>query len=256
MTVPFSIGSAAVELGTQESHALYKFKASGIGDLSLQAEYWLSDPAIPSRVTGSIGFGFLAPTGNANVQGATSPGSGGLAPLDESAQLGSGGWALILRAQGTAQIHGPLFAYASALYGVSLREHTEVLNFDNVLRGVPDVYSGRLGAAYLLPRVQGLVVSLGGRVNGVTVRDVVGGGDLYWRRPGYEIYVEPGLTWTQGPNMATVSVPVRAYVNKLDSLLDVSRDRKIGGSFAPYPPPGQLRPPLLGHFRARPGAGR
>jgi hypothetical protein len=232
LTVPFSIGSAVVELGTPASHASYKFKASGIGDVSLQAEYWLSDPAIPSRVTGSVGLGFLAPTGNVNVQGVV-PG-GGLAPVDESAQLGSGGWALLLRAQGTAQIRGPLFAYASALYGVSLREHTEVLNFDNSLRGVPDVYSGRLGAAYILPGGNGLVVSLGGRVNGVTVRDLVGGGDLNWRRPGYEIYVEPGLTWTRGPNVATLSVPVRVYVDKLDSLLDISVPRKIGGSFAPY----------------------
>ena len=99
---------------------------------------------------------------------------------------------------------------------------------------MPDVYSGRLGAAYVLPRVEGLVVSLGGRVNGVTVRDLIGGGDLYWRRPGYEIYVEPGVTWTHGSNAATLSVPVRAYVNKLDSLRDVSLDRKIGGSFAPF----------------------
>ncbi len=234
LTVPFVIGAAAVDLGTPESHALYKFKASGLGDVAFQAEYWLSDPAIPSRITGSVGIGFLAPTGNDNVQADTSGGAGGpLTPVDESAQLGTGGWALLLRAQGTAQIDGPFFAYASALYGVSLREHTEVLNID-ALRGVPDFYSGRLGAAYVLPRIEGFVVSLGGRVNGVTVRDVVGGGDLFWRRPGYEIYVEPGLTWTRGPNAATLSVPVRAYVNKLDSLLDVSKARKFGGSFAPY----------------------
>jgi hypothetical protein len=78
--------------------------------------------------------------------------------------------------------------------------------------------------------------SLGGRVNGVTVRDLLGGGDLYWRRPGYVVYVEPGLTWTLGPNMASLSVPVRVYANKLDSLLDRSFDppRKVGESFASY----------------------
>ena len=257
VTVPFAIGSAAVELGTEESHGQYKFKASGLGDLTLQAEYWLSDPAIPSRVTGSIGLGFLAPTGNDNVQGATSPGSGGgLAPVDESAQLGSGGWALLLRAQGTAQIHGPLFAYASALYGVSLREHTQVLNFDNVLRAVPDVYSGRLGAAYVLPKVQGLVVSLGGRVNGVTVRDLVGGGDLYWRRPGYEIYVEPGLTWTRGaehghPERARPRL--RQQAGQPPRCFPEQEDRRV---FRPLSPAGELRPPLLTPCREWPGRGR
>ena len=53
LTVPFVIGSAAVAIN--EAHDLFKFKASGLGDLSLQAEYWLSDPAIPSRVTGLRG---------------------------------------------------------------------------------------------------------------------------------------------------------------------------------------------------------
>ena len=45
-------------------------------------------------------------------------------------------------------------------------------------RAVPDTYSARLGAAYLLPVLEGLVLSAGGRINGVTVRDLIGGGDL------------------------------------------------------------------------------
>ena len=48
------------------------------------------------------------------------------------------------------------------------------------------------------------------------------------------IYAEPGLTWTLGPSMASLSVPIRVYANKLDSLLDRSLDRQIGASFAPY----------------------
>ncbi len=96
-------------------------------------------------------------------------------------------------------------AYGSGYYWLSLAERTDV-NQGNplVFRSVPDTYSGRLGAAYLLPVLQGLVLSVGGRINGVTVKDVIGGGDLYWRRPGYEVYVEPGLTWTLGANMASV----------------------------------------------------
>jgi hypothetical protein len=82
--------------------------------------------------------------------------------------------------------------------------------------------------------LQGFVVSFGGRINGVTVKDLVGGGDLYWRRPGYEVFVEPGITWTVGPNMASISVPLRVYQHKLDSLLDVSLNRHIGADFVPY----------------------
>jgi hypothetical protein len=74
----------------------------------------------------------------------------------------------------------------------------------------------------------------GGRINGVTVSDLIGGEDLYFRRPGYEVYVEPGLTWTLGRNMASFSFPIRVYQNKLDSLLDISIPRRIGADFVPY----------------------
>ncbi len=234
LTVPFSVGSAVVMMESPNGPRLGHFAASGLGDVSLQAEYWLSNPAIPSRVTGSVGLGVKAPTGADDVQRTLSTEDGDIVgPIDESAQLGTGGWDILLRAQGTAHIDGPFFAYASGYYGMSLNEHTDVLNF-GALRGVPDTYSGRLGGAYLLRALEGVVVSLGGRINGVTVTDLVGGGDLYWRRPGYVIYVEPGLTWTLGRNTASLSVPVRAYANKQDSLLDQSLDRHIGGSFASY----------------------
>ena len=116
---------------------------------------------------------------------------------------------------------------------MSLKEHTDVLNA-GALRGVPDTYSGRLGLAYLLPVLQGFVVSFGGRINGVTVKDLVGGGDLYWRRPGIRSVRRTRDHLDLGPNMASISVPLRVYQNKLDSLLDVSLNRHIGADFAPY----------------------
>jgi len=228
LTVPFAVGSAAVAI--ESPNQIHTFRAGGLGDMAFQAEYWLSDPAVPSRVQGSVGLGFQAPTGSDRVEGTVGSERG---PLDESAQLGTGGWNLLLNAQGTAQIAGPWFAYGSGFYGLSLGEHSDVVNFD-ALRGIPDTYSGRLGAAYLVPLLEGLVVSFGGRINGVAVKDLIGGGDLYWRRPGYEIYYEPGLTWTRGPNTASLSFPVRAYAHQLDSLLDVSLERKIGADFAPF----------------------
>jgi len=235
LTVPFSSGTGKVMMGTPDSHRLYEFSAGGFGDLSLQAEYWLNDPTKPSRVQGSVGLGFNAPTGSDTVMGTVFVAGQGdqQRPIGESFQLGNGGWTMLLRAQGTAMITGPFFGYASGFYGVSLTEHTEVFE-GGALRGVPDTYSGRLGVAYLLPMLDGVVVSFGGLINGVPVHDLVGGGDLYWRRPGYEVFVAPGLTWTLGPNMANITFPVRVYQNKLDSLLDVSLNRQIGSGFVPW----------------------
>jgi hypothetical protein len=234
LTVPFLTGYGGFQQGTQQSHQFYKYTAGGLGDMSLQAEYWLSDPTKPSRVSGSVGLGIKAPTGKDNFTGEFHvPDQPAKQPLDEGIQLGNGGWELLLRAQGAAQIVGPLFAYGSGYYGLSLTEHNDV-NQHGALGGVPDTYSGRLGAAYLLPFLEGLVFLVGGRINGVTVRDLIGGGHLYWRRPGYEIYVEPGLSLTRGANLVSVSIPLRVYQNKLDSLLDRSLNRHVGSDFAAY----------------------
>jgi hypothetical protein len=181
-----------------------------------------------------VGLGVLAPSGSDSESGKFSSPSGDVnGPIDETIQLGNGGWSLLLRAQGTAQLGGPLYAYGSGYYGVSLNARTDVMQ-GGAYRGVPDTYSARLGAAYVLPVPKGLVLSAGGRINGVTARDVIGGGDLFWRRPGYEVFVEPGLTWVSGANMASVSVPIRAYQKKLDSLLDESLSRHIGSDFVSY----------------------
>jgi len=234
LTVPFSSGSGALEMGTVANHSSHSFKATGLGDISLQGEYWLTDPARASRVTGSVGLGVHAPTGSDHVQGTVySPAAGTdvTGPIDEAYQLGSGGWALLVSAQATASVRGPFSAYASGYYGVSLEEHNDVLNLGVALRGVPDTYSGRLGVGYRLPFARGLVGTFGGRINGVTVRDLIGGSDLYWRRPGYEVYYEPGLSWTLGSSTATLSVPLRAYQMKMNSALDESIGRVIGASF-------------------------
>ena len=238
LTVPFLTGSLDVVQGTQADHQLYHYGAGGIGDVSLQAEYWLNDPTLPSAVSGSVSLGIKAPTGSDTVMGTFV--GGATAPIDEGAQLGNGGWELLFRAQGTAALgSGPFMAYGSGYYGMSLTETSGVHQpkpdgSPGPLRGVPDTYSGRLGAGYLLPVFENLVLTAGGLINGVTVKDIVGGTDLYWRRPGYEIFVEPGLSYTFGRNTASVSVPVRVYAKKLDSTLDESLHRHVGSDFVPF----------------------
>jgi hypothetical protein len=241
LTIPYVTGLGRVLQRTKPNQRFVDWHASGIGDMTLQAEYWLNDNAKPSRAKGSVDLGIKAPTGSDTIEGLYLTPTGDVQRIiDEGGQPGNGGWELILRAQGQFEIGGPFLAYGSGYYGLSLTEHTNVHQTNlgsgtqGPLRGVPDTYSGRLGVAYLLPALGGIAVSAGGRINGVTVRDIIGGGDLYFRRPGYEVYFEPGLSWTSGANIASVSVPLRVYQMKLDSLLDESLHRHIGSDFAPY----------------------
>ena len=73
---------------------------------------------------------------------------------------------------------------------------------------------------------RGLSVSLGGRIDGVPVEDLVNGGDANFRRPGYSAFVDPGLDLSRGSNTFTLNVPVRVYADRRANLCD----RAVTGS--------------------------
>src|SRR5437763_16835055 len=60
------------------------------------------------------------------------------------------------------------------------------------INSVPDQYVGRVGLGYLLWPKHGLTLTLGGRVEGIPVYDLIGGSDGY-RASGYAVSIEPGL---------------------------------------------------------------
>ena len=247
LTLPFLSGSSTSEQGTPQSHHSYPVSASGLGDISLQGEYWLTNPGIPSRWNGSVGLGVRAPTGSDNVQGTVYSQTAHAdvqGPIDEAAQLGSGGWGILVFGQATARIAGPVSAYTSGYYLVSLQEHTDVINA-GALRSVPDTYSARLGVGYFLRLLDGVVVSFGGRINGVTVSDLIGGKDLYWRRPGYEVFAEPGLTWTVGANSASFSYGARVYQKNWTALSTCPWPQAHRLQLRPLPSAAELRAAIL-----------
>ena len=220
LTVPFAVGSAAVAVPSSSgstSPQLFQFDASGLGDMSLQAEYWLSNPAISSRITGSVGLGIKAPTGADDVSTTFPSGDQGqsMSPLNWAPEAG----ASPSRAGRGADPWSSVGVRIRLLRLEPERAH-RCLQL-RWLRANPDTYSGRLGAAYLLPfrlvgsrddalaHDEGLVVSLGGRINGVTIKDLIGGGDLLLaparlrglRRAGPDLDPRPehGLRERSGP---------------------------------------------------------
>jgi hypothetical protein len=92
---------------------------------------------------------------------------------------------------------------------------------------IADSYMGRLGVQYLAWQKYGLTVSLAGRIEGVPAEDLIGGSDGF-RRPGYAVSVEPGVsamfgTWTIG-----VYAPVAVYRNRVRSVADFQQSAATG----------------------------
>jgi hypothetical protein len=100
---------------------------------------------------------------------------------------------------------------------------------------VPDVYSARLGGAFAAWPDQGLSMSLAGRLDGIPVHDLVGGGDESTiKRSAYIVYADPGLSLTRSLGTLTLSVPYRLKVNRQKSVLEQRTNAVNGGGFAKY----------------------
>jgi len=100
---------------------------------------------------------------------------------------------------------------------------------------VPDVYSARLGGAVSVWPAQGLTMSLGGRVDGIPVHDLLGGGDdSTIKRTAYVLFADPGLSLTRGKGTFTVSVPYRVRVNRQKSVFEQRTNGLNAGGFAKY----------------------
>ncbi|MFI5244720.1 MAG: hypothetical protein ACHQQR_05800 [Gemmatimonadales bacterium] len=235
LTFPFSDGAQTRFYADQQAH---RVSASGLGDVNLIGTLWLRDPGRRPTNNLSLGAGVKTPTGNNNANGAFFTQSGATrAPIDQSIQLGDGGWGIILQAQAFAQLRGTSFAYFSGSYLLSPKRTTQVQfpkadgTGSGIYLSVPDVYSGRLGVASLIAPTNSLTVSLGGRVDGIPIRDLIGGGDAGFRRPGYSVFADPGVSFAIGRGTVALSTPVRIGQNFLP---DLTPGHPLGGDLARY----------------------
>ena len=226
LAVPFSAGQLVTHTGT--GGAPVQQDASGIGDLSLMGEGWLLTPRTHQRGNIAFGLGFKAPTGSHTLKS-----EGAVA--DQRVQPGDGGWGILLGTQAFHQITERSNAYATGFYMISPKAESDV-TFRGAKWSVPDVYSARLGATYDVQQDWGLSLSLGGRLDGIPIHDLVGGGDATTVKTSSQIiYADPGLSVGQGRGTFTLSVPVRMWVNREKSELEQSNPSMVnGGGFAKY----------------------
>lgn len=236
VSVPYSAGSLTRVWPDRQSH---RQTAAGVGDISLAGDLWLGDPKGHENGNIGLGLGVKMPTGRHDIgsQFYTATGPVGF-PADQTIQPGDGGWAVTLQTQAFRRLAETWFLYGSGSYMVSPRAETDVKQSPAATAAnwsVPDVYSARLGAAFSAFPDLGVSVSLGGRLDGIPLRDLVGGGDeTTIKRTSRIIYADPGLSLTRGRSTFTLSVPVRLYVNRFKSLLEERSGGLGGGGFAKY----------------------
>ncbi len=233
LTLPFSHGTHSRFYADGKRH---KVSAGGLGDISLVASRWLLDFAKHPKGNLALGVGVKMPTGE---NGATddfflADSSIVQRPVDQSIQLGDGGWGVILQAEGQWNISRRFSGYAQGWYLLTPREKTSVQSpVAGATLSVPDVYAFRFGSSYVISARRGISASFGPRLDGIPLRDLVGG-NAGFRRPGYSLYLEPGVTLAQRRGSFTLSVPVRVHQNFRRSLVDIELNKPGGGDLARY----------------------
>lgn len=234
VTVPLSYGTHSRFYADGVRH---KVSGRGIGDVNAIANLWLLEPNMHLDGNVALGFGIKSPTGNNGIEDDFFAADGSVTKrvVDQSIQPGDGGWGFIAQAQAYQRLASRLNAYVFGSYLISPKKKTDVMSpLAGVTLSVPDAYSVRAGAAYALMPSHGLSVNLGGRIDGIPLRDVIGGGDDGFRRPGHTLYLDPGVAMRVGKQEFTISVPIRLKQNFSRSLIDRERGFTGGGDLADY----------------------
>lgn len=236
LTVAVPIQRATRRRGTSPQ----VFHSFGIGDISVMGRMWLLKSPNENGHNISIGVGVKLPTGKSDVRD-TVPAANGQGTVtqvvDQSIQLGDGGWGIPLDIQ-AYQRFGRTTLYASGTYLLNPRDTNGVLTGrgrpSEAIMSVSDQYLARVGISRPVPHTRRFAFTIGWRIEGVPVRDLIGKSNGF-RRPGYGMAIEPGLQYFRGRDSWSVEVPIAAGRNRKRSVSDILVGSRGGdAAFADY----------------------
>jgi hypothetical protein len=215
-------------------------QSSGLGDLRISGSMWMRDPTKRPRTNLQLGLGIDAPTGEKDVWDdfdVYNAGSGTIGKqrrtVDQSIQPGDGGWGLLMDVYAYARVGERTHLYANGFYTLTPEEKNGVPTFrSNPFESemsISDSYMARAGVEHAMPlRLAGtLMFSLGARIEGVPVHDLMGGSEGF-RRPGYAVSIEPGVSAKFGSWSASLYAPVAFQRNRERSVADARLTESSG----------------------------
>lgn len=215
------------------------YRVRGIGDMTLGGRAFIFRPPTESGGNVSLGLSLKLPTGNAGATGTGTAAGGRVfeAVADQSIQAGDGGVGFSIDTQAYRPIWFRFMAYFSGSYLFNPRDtngiRTERTRRGEEIMSVTDQYLVRAGIARAVPKVPGLVVTFGGRMEGVPVRDLLGKSNGF-RRPGYAISGDPGFLYARWGYVFSCSVPWAIERNRRRSVTDISNRIHGDAAFADY----------------------
>jgi hypothetical protein len=210
----------------------------GVGDINATGYYWLFNPAKAAKGNIQVGLGIKFPTGADGYQDYFASGAGGartLGPVDQSIQLGDGGTGIIANINAYYNFTSEFGFYGNFFYLANPRDVNGVPTSPNTpsatqiaitsdVMSVPDQYLVRFGADLMIKKFD---FSLGVRDDCLQVHDLIGGSDGF-RRPGYVLSAEPGITYGFKNIALYAYVPIAIMRDRTQSVPDIRQTQMTG----------------------------
>jgi hypothetical protein len=214
------------------------FRVGGIGDVQVGVQSWLFKPPTESNGNIALAASLKIPTGICDATGtALYKGQLVKAVADQSLQPGDCRWGFTLSSQAYRQIwfHTMLYFQGSWLFNPA--DTNGVPTFRSrpgeTVMSVTDQYLFRGGFSHAVPKIKHLSASLGGRMEGIPVRDAFGSSNGF-RRPGYIISIDPGVMYSFRHETLSVNGPWALERNRRRSVPDIANGVHGDAAFADY----------------------
>jgi hypothetical protein len=218
------------------------YRSGGIGDVTVGAQAWVWRPPTESHGNVAISAQLKLPTGINDAKGTTitKTGTAQTQPFDESVQPGDGTWGFSLATEAYRELHWRTSAYFTGSWLFNPQDTTGVQTFRSApgegVVSATDQYLWRGGLSRPVTGVKllrGLALSIGGRMEGVPVRDALGSSNGF-RRPGYVISIEPGMMYSHGRWGFYASGPWAMERNRKISVTDIANHAHGDAAFSDY----------------------
>lgn len=221
----------------------YSVYAKGLGDVRLSANYWVLDPMHSTKGNIMVGLGLKLNTGSYTERDRAPMADGTTKSLmmDQAIQPGDGGIGFSVEVQAFRQLFKSIYGFANGYYLFNPRESNGSSKSDatvvrdkegnqlGVLEGYniyasPDQYFVRAGVMTSVLKSKALTLSLAGRFEGIPAYDAFGG-QVAYRRPGYVVAVEPGVSYRMGQHSVSIFVPYNFIKDRIQSAADIARQK-------------------------------
>jgi len=209
----------------------YSVYAKGLADIRLGANYWVFDPAKAAKGNIMVGLGVKLPTGSHDATDLVPLANGQkrIGIMDQAIQPGDGGLGISVELQGFRKVYKNVYGFINGYYLFNPKESNGTFKSaaDSGLAGYniyacPDQYFVRAGFLTTVDKAQKLTLSLAGRFEGIPAYDAFGG-QVAYRRPGYVIAIEPGVSYHSGAHTISLYVPYNFAKNRIQSAADIAK---------------------------------